>query len=302
MGTKKEYVRNWWDLSRGGNIVWGISTIALGTVMVGADYGENLFTLGLHAFCIGAFIAGWFAINDLLDIEVDRINHPQRPLPADNISELSAKKYGHRMMILSGVGLLAIIMNDEKNVGEMAWVDSATVWFVALLLMIAYEMDGKPFNPCLKKRMFWGNLTIAGTMAITILFGAAAIDHALDPLLWLVAAAACVLTTAREMAMDTRDQIGDFDRNTYAKVKGDEKARKTIWILSVAACLFLILPFALEYLPWKLVVFILPSIIFTISAKPYLSQGKDGEAGNMLRFAMVLGLAGLAACGIIINW
>ena len=250
MGTKKEYVRNWWDLSRGGNIVWGISTIALGSVMVGADYGENLFTLGLHAFCIGAFIAGWFAINDLLDIEVDRINHPQRPLPADNISELSAKKYGHRMMILSGVGLLAIIMNDEKNVGEMAWVDSATVWFVALLLMIAYEMDGKPFNPCLKKRMFWGNLTIAGTMAITILFGAAAIDHALDPLLWLVAAAACVLTTAREMAMDTRDQIGDFDRNTYAKVKGDEKARKTIWILSVAACLFLILPFALEYLPW----------------------------------------------------
>jgi geranylgeranylglycerol-phosphate geranylgeranyltransferase len=287
MVTKKEYVRNWWDLSRGANVVWGISTIALGSVMVGADYGENLFTLGLHAFCIGAFIAGWFAINDLLDIDVDRINHPKRPLPADNISKLSAKKYGHRMMILSGVGLLAIIMNDEKNVGEMAWVDSVVVWFVALLLMIAYEMDGKPFNPCLKKRMFWGNLTIAATMAITILFGAAAINHALDPLLWLVAAAACVLTTAREMAMDTRDQIGDFDRNTYAKVKGDEKARKTIWILSVAACLFLILPFVLEYLPWKLIVFILPSIIFTISAKPYLSQGKDGEAGNMLRFAMV---------------
>lgn len=282
MVTKKEYVRNWWDLSRGANVVWGISTIALGSVMVGADYGENLFTLGLHAFCIGAFIAGWFAINDLLDIEVDRINHPQRPLPADNISELSAKKYGYRMMILSGVGLLAIIMNDEKNVGEMAWVDSAAVWFVALLLMIAYEMDGKPFNPCLKKRMFWGNLTIAGTMSITILFGAAAINHALDPLLWLVAAAACVLTTAREMAMDTRDQDGDFDRNTYAKVKGDEKARKTIWILSVAACLFLILPFVLEYLPWKLIVFILPSIIFAISTKPYLSRGKDGEAGNML--------------------
>ena len=302
MATKKEYVRNWWDLSRGANVVWGILTIALGSVMVGVDYGENLFTLGLHAFCIGAFIAGWFAINDLLDIEVDRINHPQRPLPADNISELSARKYGHRMMILSGVGLLAIIMNDEKNVGEMAWIDSATVWFVALLLMIAYEMDGKPFNPCLKKRMFWGNLTIASTMSITILFGAAAINHALDPLLWLVAAAACVLTTAREMAMDTNDQIGDFDRNTYAKVKGDEKARKTIWILSVAACLLLILPFVLEYLPWKLVVFVLPSIIFAISTKPYLSKGKDGEAGNMLRYSMVMGLAGLAACGIIINW
>ena len=77
-------------------------------------------------------------INDLLDIEIDRINHPQRPLPSENISELSAKKYGHRMMILSGVGLFTIIMNDERNMGGMVWIDSVVVWLVALLLMIAY--------------------------------------------------------------------------------------------------------------------------------------------------------------------
>ena len=174
-------------------MLWGISTVALGAVMMGVDYEENLLTLVLHAFTIGCFIAGWFAINDLLDIDIDRINHPQRPLPSENISELSAKKYGHRMMILSGVGMVAIIMNDEKNIEGMAWKDSVAVWLVALLMMIAYELDG-PFNPALKKRMFWGNLTIAMTMAITILFGAAAIDYALHPLLWLVAAAACVLT------------------------------------------------------------------------------------------------------------
>ena len=175
MSTRREYVRNWWDLSRGWNMLWGISTVALGAVMMGVDYEENLLTLVLHAFTIGCFIAGWFAINDLLDIDIDRINHPQRPLPSENISELSAKKYGHRMMILSGVGMVAIIMNDEKNIEGMAWKDSVAVWLVALLMMIAYELDG-PFNPALKKRMFWGNLTIAMTMAITILFGAAAID------------------------------------------------------------------------------------------------------------------------------
>ena len=205
------------------------------------------------------------------------------------------------MMILSGVGMVAIIMNDEKNIEGMAWKDSVAVWLVALLMMIAYELDG-PFNPALKKRMFWGNLTIAMTMAITILFGAAAIDYALHPLLWLVAAAACVLTTAREMIMDNRDAIGDLDRNTYAKIKGVERTRKTVWILSVASCLLLVMPFAVGYLPWNLVIFILPSIIFAIMTKPYLSRGKDSEVGNFLRFAMVSGLAGLAACGIIINW
>ena len=282
-------------------MLWGISTVALGAVMMGVDYEEKLLTLALHAFTIGCFIAGWFAINDLLDIDIDRINHPQRPLPSENISELSAKKYGHRMMILSGVGMVAIIMNDEKNIEGMAWKDSVAVWLVALLMMIAYELDG-PFNPALKKRMFWGNLTIAMTMAITILFGAAAIDYALHPLLWLVAAAACVLTTAREIIMDNCDAVGDVDRNTYAKIKGVERTRKTVWILSVASCLLLAMPFAMGYLPWNLVIFILPSIIFAIMTKPYLSRGKDSEVGNFLRFAMVSGLAGLAACGIIINW
>ena len=281
-------------------MLWGISTVALGAVMMGVDYEENLLTLVLHAFTIGCFIAGWFAINDLLDIDIDRINHPQRPLPSENISELSAKKYGHRMMILSGVGMVAIIMNDEKNMGGMAWKDSVAVWLVALLMMIAYELDG-PYNPALKKRMFWGNLTIAMTMAITILFGAAAIDYALHPLLWLVAAAACVLTTAREIIMDNRDAIGDIDRNTYAKIKGVERTRRTVWILSVAACLLLVMPFALGYLPGELVVIILPSIAFAIMTKPYLSRGKDGKVGNLLRLSMISGLAGLAACGIIIN-
>ena len=301
MSARREYVRNWWDLSRGWNMLWGISTVALGAVMMGVDYEEKLLTLALHAFTIGCFIAGWFAINDLLDIDIDRINHPQRPLPSENISELSAKKYGHRMMILSGVGMVAIIMNDEKNIEGMAWKDSVAVWLVALLMMIAYELDG-PFNPALKKRMFWGNLTIAMTMAITILFGAAAIDYALHPLLWLVAAAACVLTTAREIIMDNCDAAGDVDRNTYAKIKGVERTRKTVWILTVASCLVLVMPFAMGYLPWNLVIFILPSIIFAIMTKPYLSRGKDSEVGNFLRFAMVSGLAGLAACGIIINW
>jgi len=297
----RKYVRNWWDLSRGGNIIFGITTITLGALMMGVNYQENVVTLALHAFCISTFIAGWFAINDLLDIEVDRINHPARPLPSKNISEEAAKKYGYRMMILSATFLLGIIFYDETNIAEFAWVDSVIVWLIALLLMIVYELDGKPFNPSLKKRMFWGNLTIAGTISITILFGAAAIDHALDPLLWLVAAAACVLTTAREMAMDTRDQSGDFDRNTYAQVKGDEKARKTIWILAVASALLMLLPFTFKLLPWNMMILILPAIVCIISSKPFLTRGSYAEAAHVLRAGMVFALVGLALCGIIIN-
>ena len=271
-------VRNWWDLSRGGNIVFGITTVTLGTFMMGVNYQENIVNLALHSFCIAAFIAGWFSINDLLDIDVDRINHPDRPLPSENISERAAEKYGLRMMILSGVGLVAIILNDEKGIEGMAWVDSVIVWLMALLLMIIYELDGKPFNPCLKKRMFWGNLTIAGTISITILFGAAAINHATNPLLWLVAASAMILTTAREICMDSNDQFGDFDRTTLPRVIGLEKARKTVWILAVASALLMLLPFALNLLPLDIIFLVLPSITCIISSKPFLTRGSDAEA------------------------
>ena len=298
--NRREYLRNWWDLSRGGNVVWGIATIGLGALMIGVDYEESILSLALHAFCIGAFIAGWFAINDLLDIEIDRINHPDRPLPSESITENGAKKYGHRMIILSGVGLFAIIMNDEKNIEGMAWIDSVVVWVVALLIMIAYEMDG-PFNPALKKRMYWGNLAIASTIAITILFGAAAIDHATDPLLWSVAASAMILTAAREMCMDTKDSIGDFNRMTLPRVLGIEKARKTVWILAVASTLFMALPFALNLLPLKMIMFVLPSMVCVISSKPFLSKGHYKEAADVLRAGMVFGLLGLALCGMIIN-
>ncbi len=298
--NRREYLRNWWDLSRGGNVVWGIATIGLGALMIGVDYKESILSLALHAFCIGAFIAGWFAINDLLDIEIDRINHPKRPLPSESITETGAKKYGHRMIILSSVGLLAIIMNDEKNIEGMAWIDSVIVWVVALLIMLAYELDG-PFNPALKKRMYWGNLAIASTIAITILFGAAAIDHAADPLLWSVAASAMILTTAREMCMDTKDSVGDFNRMTLPRVLGLEKARKTIWILAMASTLFMALPFALGLLPWRMIMFVLPSMVCVISSKPFLSKRNYKEAADVLRVGMVFGLLGLALCGMVIN-
>ncbi|MCH2619720.1 MAG: UbiA family prenyltransferase [Candidatus Poseidoniia archaeon] len=298
---KMTAARNWWDLSRGGNVVMGIMTIALGALIMGVNYQESVLPLALHAFCIGAFIAGWFAINDLLDIEVDRINHPGRPLPSEDIAETAARKYGHRMMILSSLILVGIIIYDEKGIGAFAWVDSVIVWLVALIMMIAYELDGKPFNPCLKKRMLWGNLIIAGTVFITILFGAAAIGHATEPVLWMISAGAMVLIMAREVSMDIHDHEGDFDRTTLARVAGVEKARKAVWILAFSSFLLMTIPFALELLPTNMVILMLPSFFCALAVKPFLTKEKDAEVASLLRGAMIFGLLGLAGCGIIIN-
>ena len=50
--NRREYLRNWWDLSRGGNVVWGIATIGLGALMIGVDYEESILSLALHALSV----------------------------------------------------------------------------------------------------------------------------------------------------------------------------------------------------------------------------------------------------------
>ena len=110
-----------------------------------------------------------------------------------------------------------------------------------------------------------------------------------------------ILTTAREICMDSNDQFGDFDRTTLPRVIGLEKARKTVWILAVASALLMLLPFALNLLPLGIIFLVLPSITCIISSKPFLTRGSDAEAAEVLRAGMVFGLVGLALCGMIIN-
>ena len=101
--------------------------------------------------------------------------------------------------------------------------------------------------------------------------------------------------------MDIHDHEGDFDRTTLARVAGVEKARKTVWILAFASFLLMTLPFALKLLPANMIVLMLPSFFCVLATKPFLTKEKDAEVASLLRGAMILGLMGLAGCGIIIN-
>ena len=98
----------------------------------------------LHAFSVMTFMFSWNALNDLLDVEIDRINRPERPLPSGNIAIKSAKT-GVTITGLSSILSLtaAGYVAWSGETGLSNWVPALGIWGFALLFLFNYESASK---------------------------------------------------------------------------------------------------------------------------------------------------------------
>lgn len=292
--------RDWWTLARGVNVIMGILTVPLGALIVGAASQNNIaIPLLLHTLSVAFFMAGWNTLNDLLDINADRINHPTRPLASGAISEEDAKKFSLVCFSLSTIMLVGIVFHTERTIGHLEWLDSVVIWGIALILMSAYEFDGIPFKPCLKKTGLFGNLSVSGLIAVVIVFGAAAVGHGTELFPWTVAICAMMIGTAREIIKDVEDMEGDSERHTLPMKIGSEKARKVAWICTLLAFISMGMPFALDLLPLTHIVFLTPALVYLTMVKVPIVKGEDTKASKLLKRALLYGLLGFTTTGLI---
>lgn len=130
-----------------------------------------------------------FIANDLDDVERDRINHPDRPLPSGRINLPSAA-------VLYFFCLAAALFTTRSYVqAEMAF------WYYLLLLIsISYGYVVECF-PGLKSPY------VAGAISIPVLI--VAVSYPDEGRLYLVAGAVFFLVLGRELCMDFVDRAGD---------------------------------------------------------------------------------------------
>ena len=165
--------------------------IAAISVLVGAAISGGIESWGKVFFaCISAFFisAGGNSINDFFDLEIDRINKPNRPLPKGEISPFSALRFSISLF------LLGILLSF--------WVKplSVLVAFVACGLLIVY-------SPHFKRKLLWGNLTVSLVSALAFFYGGIATR---DFRLSLIPAAfALLFHLGREVLKDVEDLKGD---------------------------------------------------------------------------------------------
>src|SRR5581483_6058284 len=136
-----------------------------------------------------AFAAAGNLRNDLVDVEVDRVAHPDRPLVEGYVPRLAAQ--------VASIALYAVALGAAALV---SWSALALV-VAAVPLMEGYERRWKA-------RGLPGNLVIGLLTAAPFLVGGVAARNP-QPIILTVAALAALATLAREILKDVEDRDAD---------------------------------------------------------------------------------------------
>src|SRR3989441_3104225 len=173
-------------------------------------------------------MAGTMVANDVYDVEIDRVNSPQRPLPSRTVKTSEA--------IVLPVVLSAAALGFSALLGLATFLTA----LIALVLMVYYNTRGK-------KTGLIGNAVVSFNVALPFFYGGLAVNS-IRPLLFIFSVVAFLANFGREIAKGIADVKGDSIRQvrTLAVIRGPRSAALASSGLFVAAVLLSFLPPFLE--------------------------------------------------------
>lgn len=142
------------------------------------------------------FISGSaLVLNDYFDLEVDKVNMPERPLPSGILSPSDA-------LYLTGFAILAGL-TASLLISITAFISCAIACVVGIL-----------YNWKFKEAGLVGNLMVSSCVAFTFLFGGMAVGDPWNVIVWCFAAMAFLIDLGEEIAGDAMDMEGDKKRDS----------------------------------------------------------------------------------------
>ncbi len=293
-------VRDWLDLFRAGNCVTGFVGVFLGAILTLEDIptGDNLKITTLLALSVYSFMASWNALNDYLDLEIDKINRPDRPLPSGRIS----KSLSFTAIILTcAISFISLFLAGQIANGItdnfQDWYPTIFIWLIALTLLVNYEDDRILLG--LKNRGLPGNLAISISVGLVVLFGAAGLFDPLNERAVSLFFIGTLYNLSREIIKDVEDMDGDEGRNTYAMRAGAENARLASWVILLITLVALLTPFALGIFDLIHIIFIAPGLFTLMSVKKHIYLAEDSAASRLIKISMTLTMIGLILAALM---
>jgi geranylgeranylglycerol-phosphate geranylgeranyltransferase len=148
----------------------------------------DLLALWMTGAATALITAGGFVVNDIIDIDIDRVNRPDRPLAAGEISVATA----WALYWLMNTTALGLALKVDPVLG-----------FVSLGIVLLLFM----YSTQLKQRFLVGHLAIAAMGAMVLPFGGLALGHMLPVLLSILFVFPAFF--AREVLKTVPDYEGD---------------------------------------------------------------------------------------------
>jgi len=180
-------LKSWFGITRPINVIIAGCTVFIGAFLTGKI--SPTINIVLAILSVTFICAGGNVLNDYYDVEVDRINKPNRPIPAGKITRKSALLF---FFILTAIGM---------SIAPLISIKALALAFTAVVLLVLYNVYLK------RKTGLLGNVTVSFTAALTIIYGGLAvgrIDGTLFPALF-----AFLIHTGREIIKDIEDVAGD---------------------------------------------------------------------------------------------
>ena len=254
---------------------WRNALLAGAGVCAGAWWSAGRLTDRVALVVVAAFALTAVAntTNDIADVAIDRVAHPERPLASGAIRASSALRFA------AACSILAIVATAIVS----GWL--ALLTLVVLAIMWVYSAR-------LKRYGVPGNVAVAVLGSLPFLYGAAAVDRVGKGA--LLVAVAVPLHFAREVAKDLDDVSADVSsRRTLPVARGPKTARTAV-AAGVGLYAIAVILLATAYPLFALL--LVPTIFLAALAVRRLYRERGGTAG-LLKAAMVIAIAALVISG-----
>ncbi len=209
---------SYFSLIRIHNCLMASLGVAVGYYLLPSGDGHDMHLLAMAA---AFFVCGFGnVVNDMRDVDSDRINHPDRPLPSGRLNRRQA-------------GLLAVMFFILSLVVMIPMNTSGRVIVVGALALVTW------YNLALKNTAFLGNIGVSLLAAFTFVLGGAVGDFKSTVTLpgpAVGAVLAFLMHLAREIIKDIEDQTGDASVGgaTAALKFGTRITLAAVWLVFLA--------------------------------------------------------------------
>lgn len=239
-------VKAYYRLARPFNALSGALAVFLGGYVAGTGAWDKV---ALAAVVTLLVTASSNAFNDYLDVEIDRINQPQRVLPSGQLTLRNA------LWFSIVTALLSIVVAAFIN------LPSFVIAILANGLLYIYSWK-------LKSTVLVGNLIVAMMSALSVVMGGVAAGNAQPTL--VLALVVFVTILAREILKTMADYDGDLKEHvrTVATVWGKRAAGILFQLIAALVIVVVLLPYFLgRYNPIYVVIVALgiyPVIVYAL--------------------------------------
>lgn len=189
-------------------------------------YKMDIILASISAFLIAGL---GNALNDYADRYIDKIAHPERPIPAGKVKPNFAIKIS---LILIAISLfIASFINP----------------FCFLIALAAILLESS-YAAFLNRLAIGKNVVISSLVALLFIYGGFAVNKFFSIEIWILSMLAFIMNMAREIVKDIEDIKGDrkAGRKTLPIRHGIKKARMLAFFFTILAIILSPLPYFLN--------------------------------------------------------